>query len=115
MYSSVVEKSTTMTTSTSTDVSASATYSYEACLGLYVDNFVSFMEQVTLSTIVKEALTAEGAGLWIINTKIFILFFFEEIHLFCSTLNHLSINISAFASIDVDITVAGQENVIIEG
>ena len=83
MYSSVVEKSTTMTTSTSTEVSTSATYSYEACLGLYVDNFISFMEQVTLSTIVKETLTAAGAGLCIVDTKCFGCIF-EEIHLFCS-------------------------------
>ena len=113
-YSSVVKKSTTVTTST--EISTSETYSYETCLGLHVDTFVSFMEQETLSTIVKETLTAEGAGLWIVNrSRKCFSSISEEIHMFCSTLNHGSVNISAFASIDVDITVAGQENVIIEG
>ena len=107
-YSSVVEKSTTTT------ISTSESYSYEACLGLYVDNFVSFTEQGIVSTIVEETLTAEGAGLWIFKTKSFSSTF-KEIHLFPSILIPFPVHTSAFASIDVNITVAGQENVIIEG
>ena len=55
----MVEEAISVTTSVTTATGTSETYSYEACLALYVDDFISYTEQQALSTIVLETLTAE--------------------------------------------------------